>query len=72
MAETQVEQDQMHVDDRALRTKLFVVDMGYAVAFFEEMIGFGLARWDPGYASVQRGSMVVGLGLISNLPEEGG
>lgn len=62
----------MHVDAMALRMKFFVADMISAVDFFKEVLGLGLARWDPGYASVRCGSVVVGLGLISNLPEEGG
>jgi lactoylglutathione lyase len=52
--------------------ELFVQDMDVSVDFYCRVLGFELTRRDAGYASVRSGSVVLGLGPISKLPEEEG
>ena len=54
------------------RFELFVREMGVAVAFYTEVMGFDLLREEPGYSSLRRGEVILGLGPISKLPTEGG
>jgi lactoylglutathione lyase len=51
---------------------LFVHEMGAAVAFYTGVMGFDLVREEPGYASLRRGEVFLGLGPISKLPAKGG
>ena len=56
-----------------LRLELFVRDLDAWVAFYERVLGFRLDRRDAdgGYASLVRGSVVLGLGPIAKLPRDG-
>jgi catechol 2,3-dioxygenase-like lactoylglutathione lyase family enzyme len=54
-----------------LRLELFVTDLESSVAWYVEVLGFGLVRADPGYASLQRGDVVLGLGPTAKLPPDG-
>jgi lactoylglutathione lyase len=55
-----------------LRLELFVRDMEVSIAFYLEVLGFELTRREEGYASLRSGSVVLGLGPISKLPEHDG
>jgi len=54
-----------------LRLELFVSDVQASIAFYTETLGFRVARADPDYASVRNGSVVLGLGPVTKLPETG-
>lgn len=62
----------MGSDAMRLRMELFVEDMDRAIAFYRDVLGFELVRCDEGYASIRRGEVVLGIGPITKLPEEGG
>ena len=51
---------------------MFVRDVGAAIAFYTEVMGFDLIREESGYSSLRRGEVVLGLGPIWKLPAEGG
>jgi lactoylglutathione lyase len=52
---------------------LFVEDMETSLGFYTRVLGFEVVRDQPGnYASLRNGEVVLGLGPISKLPEEGG
>ncbi len=56
-----------------LRLELFVEDMETSIAFYTRVLAFDLTRLEPGdYASLRRGDVVLGLGPVAKLPEEGG
>jgi lactoylglutathione lyase len=56
-----------------LRLELFVEDMETSLGFYTRVLGFEVVRDQPGnYASLRNGEVVLGLGPISKLPEEGG
>ncbi len=56
-----------------VRLELFVEDMETSIGFYTRVLGFEVARNEPGdYASLQNGNVVLGIGPISKLPEEGG
>ena len=56
-----------------LRLELFVEDVEATVDFYVRVLGFEVARYEPGdYASLRYGEAVLGIGPISKLPEEGG
>jgi len=55
-----------------VRFELFVDDLDRSIRFWEEVLGFGLERRDKGYASMRHGSVVIGLGPVSKLPEGAG
>lgn len=55
-----------------LRLELFVSDMDVSIDFYCRVLGFELVRREPGYASVRSGSVVLGLGPISKLPDHEG
>ncbi len=55
-----------------VRFELFVRDIGVAIAFYSGVMGFDLIREEPGYSSLRRGEVILGLGSISKLPVEGG
>ncbi len=53
-----------------LRLELFVADLNRSVAWYVEVLGFRQIRADPSYASLQRGSVVLGLGPTAGLPPD--
>ena len=56
-----------------LRLELFVDDMEASIAFYTRVLAFELARHEPGdYASLRLGGVVLGVGPVAKLPEEGG
>ena len=56
-----------------VRLELFVEDMEESIGFYTRVLGFEVARNEPGdYASLQNGDVVLGIGPISKLPEEDG
>src|SRR5919199_4220589 len=59
--------------EAGLRLELFVDDMEATVAFYTRVLAFGLARHEPGdYASLRLGGVILGIGPVAKLPEEGG
>src|SRR5829696_9708795 len=59
--------------EAGLRLELFVDDMEATVAFYTRVLAFELARHEPGdYASLHLGGVVLGVGPVAKLPEEGG
>src|SRR5215211_8446168 len=56
-----------------LRLELFALDMEASIAFYTRVLAFELARHEPGdYASLHLGDVVLGVGPVAKLPEEGG
>ena len=56
-----------------LRLELFVEDTQMSIGFYTRVLGFEVVRNEPGdYASLTNGAVVLGIGPISKLPEEGG
>jgi lactoylglutathione lyase len=56
-----------------LRLELFVEDMEASIAFYTRVLAFGVERHEPGdYASLRLGNVLLGLGPVAKLPEEGG
>jgi lactoylglutathione lyase len=59
--------------EAGLRLELFVEDMEATIAFYTRVLTFDLARHEPGnYASLRLGDVVLGIGPVAKLPEEGG
>jgi lactoylglutathione lyase len=54
-----------------LRMELFVDDLDAAIAFWRDVLGFAVIRRDEGYASLERGTVVLGLGPVAKLPPAG-
>lgn len=54
-----------------LRLELFVRDLDRSVEWYRRILGFEVVDQSPDYASVQRGSVVLGLGPVAKLPSEG-
>jgi lactoylglutathione lyase len=54
-----------------LRMELFVDDLDTSVTFWTGVLGFSVDRRDDGYASLRRGSVVLGLGPVAKLPSTG-
>ncbi len=54
-----------------VRIELFVDDLDTSIAFYERVLGFELTRRDERYASLRRGTAVLGLGPVATLPERG-
>jgi lactoylglutathione lyase len=54
-----------------LRMELFVDDLDAAIAFWHDVLGFAVVRRDEGYASLERGTVVLGLGPVAKLPPAG-
>ena len=53
--------------------ELFVGDMEATIAFYTRVLAFDVARHEPGdYASLRLGGVVLGIGPVAKLPEEGG
>lgn len=56
-----------------VRLELFVEDMRTAIGFYTGVLCFEVERHEPGeYASLRSGEVVLGIGPISKLSEEGG
>jgi len=55
-----------------LRFELFVREMESAIAFYTGVLGFELMRREPGYSSLRRGEVILGLGPVSRLPVKDG
>jgi len=59
--------------EAGLRLELFALDMETSIAFYTRALAFELARHEPGdYASLRLGGIVLGIGPVAKLPEEGG
>jgi lactoylglutathione lyase len=59
--------------EAGLRLELFALDMEATTAFYTQLLAFELARHEPGdYASLRLGGVVLGIGPVAKLPEEGG
>lgn len=59
--------------EAGLRLELFVEDMEASIAFYTRVLAFEVARHKPGdYASLRLGSILLGIGPVSKLPEAGG
>ena len=54
-----------------LRMELFVADLDRSIAFWTGVLGFAVARQAADYASLQRGTVVLGLGPVAKLPGRG-
>jgi predicted enzyme related to lactoylglutathione lyase len=67
-----VEDFSLPADVMRLRMELFVEDLDRAIAFYRDVLGFTLLRWEEGYASLRRGDVTLGLGPIAKLPDVGG
>jgi lactoylglutathione lyase len=56
-----------------VRLELFVEDTQASIGFYTRVLGFEVEREEPGvYASLRNGSVVLGIGPISKLDDEGG
>jgi lactoylglutathione lyase len=56
-----------------VRLELFVEDMETSIGFYTRVLGFEVARNEPGdYASLRNGDVVLGIGPISKLSEGDG
>jgi catechol 2,3-dioxygenase-like lactoylglutathione lyase family enzyme len=49
--------------------ELFVEDMDVSVRFYRDLLGFQVYRRAEDYASLRRGVVGLGLGLVAKLPE---
>ena len=59
--------------DMGLRLELFVEDMEASIAFYTRVLAFEVARHEADdYASLRRGDVLLGIGPVAKLPEEGG
>lgn len=58
--------------DMKLRLELFVDEVDRSIAFYQNVLGFTLLRKDPGYASIKRGNVTLGIGPINKLSEADG
>jgi lactoylglutathione lyase len=60
-------------NEAGLRLELFALNMEASIAFYTRVLAFELARHEPGdYASLRLGDVVLGIGPVAKLPEEGG
>jgi lactoylglutathione lyase len=50
-----------------LRMELIVDDLDATIAFYTALLGFRIDRRTDGYASLSRGQVVLGFGLMANL-----
>jgi lactoylglutathione lyase len=58
--------------EAGLRLELFALDMEASIAFYTRVLTFELVRHEPGdYASLRLGGVVLGIGSVGKLPEEG-
>jgi catechol 2,3-dioxygenase-like lactoylglutathione lyase family enzyme len=51
-----------------LRLELFVDDLAASIAFYVAALGFREERREDDYASLERGAVILGLGLARRLP----
>ncbi len=59
--------------EAGLRLELFVEDMETSIAFYTRVLTFEVVRREPGdYASLRLGGILLGIGPVAKLPEEGG
>jgi catechol 2,3-dioxygenase-like lactoylglutathione lyase family enzyme len=59
--------------EAGLRLELFVEDMEASIAFYTRVLAFEVVRREPGdYASLRLGGILLGIGPVAKLPEEGG
>ena len=59
--------------EAGLRLELFVEDVEASIAFYTRVLAFEVARHGPGdYASLRLGGILLGIGPVAKLPEEGG
>ena len=59
--------------EAGLRLELFALDMEASIAFYTRVLAFELVRHEPGdYANLRLGGVVLGIGPVAKLPEEGG
>ena len=59
--------------EAGLRLELFASDMEASIDFYTRVLAFELARHEPGdYASLRLGDVLLGVGPVAKLPEEGG
>jgi lactoylglutathione lyase len=59
--------------EAGLRLELFVEDMEARIAFYTRVLAFEVVRHEPGgYASLRLGGILLGIGPVAKLPEEGG
>ncbi len=59
--------------EAGLRLELFVEDMEASIAFYTRVLAFEVVSREPGdYASLRLGDVVLGIGSVAKLPEEGG
>ena len=59
--------------EAGLRLEVFVDDMEASIAFYTQVLAFELVRHEPGdYASLRLGGVVLGIGPVAKLPEDGG
>src|SRR5437763_12302575 len=62
----------MHPEQMRVRLELFVQDMDQAIAFYSHILGFEVLRREVDYASLRKGTFLLGLGPIAKLPAESG
>ncbi len=55
-----------------LRVELFAADLELSTRFYRDVLGFTVVRSDPGYRSLQRATMVLGLAPRTDDPQRGG
>jgi lactoylglutathione lyase len=59
--------------EAGLRLELFALDMEASIAFYTRVLDFELAHHERGnYTSLRLGGVVLGIGPVAKLPEEGG
>jgi catechol 2,3-dioxygenase-like lactoylglutathione lyase family enzyme len=51
--------------------ELFVDDLDASVAFYRDVLDFDVAGRSPDYVSMRRGLVVLGLGPVAKLPQQG-
>ena len=58
----------MPPEQMRVRLELFVQDMDQAIAFYSHILGFEVLRREEDYASLRKGTFLLGLGPIAKLP----
>ena len=57
------------MNETDLRLELFATDAERTAVFFQEVLGFVRENESPGYISLRRGRVVIGIGPASGLPD---